>query len=154
MLFLAATTGIDIGALGFMKPYAERKLQGQFMTSGLLAHEYLPILQMIFTVIIISVSWLLALLAITTANMRYIFMFFWLLLSLVLWLVIASVFNFIFDIELGKAIKNVIYNVNTGGYSILYKSAIDETVGKKLGMLGYLCWLIPVLAFGLAKGSE
>jgi hypothetical protein len=151
---LAAMSGINLGAMAFMPAYAERKAQAGFFTTGAMAKKYMPVMQMILTAIVICSSWILVLLAIATTNMRYIYTFFTLLITIILWSVVSSTMNFIFDLWLQDAVKNVAYDITNGSYIIALKDSLDETIGNKLALLGYLSWLTPLIAFALAKGSD
>jgi conjugal transfer mating pair stabilization protein TraG len=150
---MSSLTGINAGALAFMPAYAERKAVSGMYTTGILATKYMPVMQMILTALIISVSWILVLLAIATFNMRYIATLFTLICVVFMWTIIGSVMNFIFDLWAKDAIEAVSYGVGSG-YTIGLKDAIDETIGNKLALLGYMSWLTPMLAYGLVKGSD
>jgi conjugal transfer mating pair stabilization protein TraG len=151
---MSALSGINLSAMAWMPAYAERRAQSAFFSSGILAHKYMPIMQSILLTIIISVSWILVLLTIATYDFKYVRLFLTLTLTLSLWMIISSIMNFSFDLQLQKAVNSVAYDVTGGAYQIIYKEALDSTVGDKLAVLGYISWLIPILAFALAKGSD
>jgi conjugal transfer mating pair stabilization protein TraG len=151
---MSAMSGINLSAMAWMTTYTERKAQGAFYSGGMMAKKYMPMMQTILFSIVICVSWILALLTIATHNVQYIRLFLTLTLTISLWMIIASIMNFNFDLQLEKAIKSITYNVTSGSYQIGFKNALDTTIGDRIAMLGYISWLIPVLAFALAKGSD
>jgi conjugal transfer mating pair stabilization protein TraG len=151
---MSAMSGINLSAMAWMPAYAERKAQSAFYTSGFMAKKYMPIMQATLITIVICVSWILVLLTIAMHDIKYIRLFITLMLTISLWMIIASIMNFSFDLQLEKAIKTITYNVTTGAYQLVFKDALDSTIGDRLAMLGYISWLIPILAFALAKGSD
>ncbi|MDR3162346.1 MAG: conjugal transfer protein TraG N-terminal domain-containing protein [Helicobacteraceae bacterium] len=151
---MSALSGINLSAMAWMPAYAERRAQSAFYSSGILAHKYMPVMQSILLTIIISVSWILVLLTIALYDFKYIRLLITLTLTLFLWMIISSIMNFSFDLQLQKAIASVTYDVTGGAYQMTYKDDLDSAVGDKLSVLGYISWLIPILAFALAKGSD
>jgi conjugal transfer mating pair stabilization protein TraG len=151
---MSALSGINLSAMAWMPAYTERRAQSAFLSAGFMAKKYMPIMQMTLISIVICISWILALLTIATHNVQYIRLFLTLILTISLWMIIASIMNFSFDLQLEKAIKSITYNVASGSYQIGYKNALDSTIGDRLAMLGYISWLIPILAFAIAKASD
>lgn len=149
---VAKTSGIDPAALAYGTAMAERSAQSNFAVSGELAKKYLPLLKGILTMMIVSIAWMLAILAVMFFDVAYITMFLTLMIFLSLWTPLAVVLNFITSLYLEKTLTPM--GAVGGWYTMANKPIIDSEVMSTLAWLGYLGWSIPMLAYAIAKKSD
>lgn len=104
------------------------------------------------TIIVVSVSWLMAIISIMFGSYTHIKMFFTLCLSMVLWTPILSIINFLNDLNIQKTFELINANDATLTYAN-YKDVIQKVTANS-NFISYLIMLTPMLAYALAKGSE
>lgn len=104
------------------------------------------------TIIIISVSWLMAIISIMFGSYTHIKMFFTLCLTMVLWTPILSIINFLNDLNIQHTFG--VINQNDAAFTYSNYKEVIQKVTANSNFLNYLVMLTPMLAYALAKGSE
>jgi len=146
---IAAATGMDISTLVRNKSVAEWSMTNDAILSTLQAQGIIPIMKAMVLVIIITISWILALLTIATLNPSYLKMFFILNLWLLLWGPLFLILNYAIDIMAAN-------DIGSYGGAVTAQNQIDifGALGAKISVLSKLVWAVPMLAFAIVKGSE
>ena len=149
----AAESGLSSTQIAYATAIAKQNMQNKFAVSGILAREYIPIIKGVMLTIIVALSWVMALFAVIHLDFRYISMYFTLLLWLMLWSPIFVILNYIGDTYVAKIFSQI--TQDTGQVLTMYNfNFVNSKVTNTLGWLGYLSWLVPPLAFAIAKASE
>jgi conjugal transfer mating pair stabilization protein TraG len=145
---IASSVNIDLTTLVRNKGIAEYAMTNDAIISNLQAHGFVPIMKAMVLVIIITISWILAILSIATLNPSYVKMFFTLNLWLLLWGPLFQVLSYAIDII-------TVDELSAYG-TITAENQIDifGALGAKVSILSKLVWAVPMLAFAIAKGSE
>ena len=131
---------------------ADQTITTSMQAQGRLAQTYLPLAKAYMTIIVVSVSWLMAIISIMFGSYTHIKMFFTLCLSMVLWTPILSLINFLNDLNIQKTFELINANDATLTYAN-YKDVIQKVTANS-NFLKYLVMMTPMLAYALAKGSE
>lgn len=152
MMNTAKLNGVNTASLAYGTALAERQQQNNFLISGQLAQKWLPIIKGIVTIVFLAMSWIMALMAIAFFNFKFILLIFSTQLWLMMWTPISSILNYIAMIEI-ESIGSGLTSF-TNGYSYEVKHAIDNEVTGTLAWVGSLYWLVPLIAYGIAKGSD
>ena len=149
----AAESGLSSTQIAYATAIAKQNMQNKFAVSGILAREYIPIIKGVLLSLIVALSWIIALLALIHLDFRYISMYFTLLLWLMLWSPIFVILNYLGDTYVAKIFSQI--TRDTGQVLTMYNfNFVNSKVTNTLGWLGYLSWLVPPLAFAIAKASE
>lgn len=150
---IAMVNGISAGQVAYANAITDQFAKSNFIQSGILAGEYLPIIKGVLLVVIIALSWIMALLTVMFMDFRYIKMYFTLLLWMLMWSPILAIINYIGDMHLSKIFSQI--TSSTGQTLTLFTAnKINETTSSALAWLGYLVWLVPPLAYAIVKASE
>jgi len=148
----AKATGLSPSELAYASAFTDKSKENFFL-QGHLAKDYLPIIKGVLTTLIVGLSWIIALLSVMFNNFAYIKMYFTLLLWIMMWSPVLVVINYIGDIYVSHIFEQI--TNSTGQTLSLYtNSFISDKVSSALSWLGYLVWLVPLLAYSIVKGSE
>ena len=131
---------------------ADQTITTSMQSQGRLAQTYLPLAKAYMTIIIISVSWLMAIISIMFGSYTHIKMFFTLCLTMVLWTPILSIINFLNDLNIQHTFG--VINQNDAAFTYSNYKEVIQKVTANSNFLNYLVMLTPMLAYALAKGSE
>lgn len=131
---------------------ADQTITASMQAQGRLAQTYLPLAKAYMTIIVVSVSWLMAIISIIFGSYTHIKMFFTLCLTMVLWTPILSLINFLNDLNIQKSFELV--NANDAAFTYANYKDVIQKITANSNFLSYLIMLTPMLAFALAKGSE
>lgn len=148
----AKSVGLNPASVAANTAYADQQFYASMQAQGHLAQTYLPLAKAYLTVIIIGLSWLVALLSIVFGSYAHIKMFFTLCIWIVLWTPILCIINFINDFNLMNVAQ-----VITGGKAALSlgdNMLIFKEVANRSNFMNYLVMSTPVLAYAIAKASE
>lgn len=146
---VASSLGIGAERLIKNKSIAEMSMITEAGMSNLEAQGIIPIIKAVSMIMVISLSWLLAILAIATMNMSYLKTLVVLNVWLMLWSPLYTVLNFAMDVMVDNSLAA--YDM---GAAINSQMGIYQVLGAKLAVLAKLVWAIPMLAFAVAKGSD
>jgi len=150
---IANINGISAEHLSYIDAVTNQFAKSNFIQSGILAGEYLPIIKGVILIIIVSLSWVMALLTVMFMDLRYIKMYFTLLIWILLWSPILVIINYIGDMHLSK-IFSQIASSTAQDLTLFTSNKVNATTSSTLAWLGYLVWLVPPLAYAIAKASE
>lgn len=131
---------------------ADQTITTSMQSQGRLAQTYLPLAKAYMTIIVISVSWLMAIISIMFGSYTHIKMFFTLCLTMVLWTPILSIINFLNDLNIQHTFG--VINQNDAAFTYSNYKEVIQKVTANSNFLNYLVMLTPMLAYALAKGSE
>lgn len=148
----AKMMGLDPNHVAASFSVADQNFIMTMQTQGHLAKRMLPVVKAYVTCIIIGISWIVALLSIAFLNFMQMKMLLILFCWLVFWTPMASILNFLIDLNLMR-VSSVI-NQGADGLNIANNRAILKEVASISSILNYMAILIPTLAFALVKGSE
>jgi len=150
---IAASTGLSASQLAYSTAVAQHNMNNKFITSGIIAKDYLPIIKGVLLTVIVALSWIMALLTIMFTDFRYIKMYITLLLWLFMWSPILVILNYIGDMYISKVFSSI--TSNTGQVLTMFNfNFVNNKVATTLAWLGYLVWLVPPLAYAIIKASE
>ncbi|WP_278824409.1 conjugal transfer protein TraG N-terminal domain-containing protein [Helicobacter pullorum] len=146
--------GMEEGAMATPASIAHYNLFNQMQAQGSLAQTYLPQAKAYLTVLIVGLSWILALFSVIFMDFRHLKLYITLLLWLVLWTPILSIINYFNDISLSTVFEEM---KNAGdGMAITFNSntAFFTKIQEQSNFINYLVMATPLLAFALVKASE
>lgn len=146
---VASNLGIGAERLAKNKSIAEMSMITEAGMSNLEAQGIIPIIKAVSMILIISLSWLLAILAISTMNMSYLKTLVVLNVWLMLWSPLYTVLNFAMDVMVNSSLA-----AYDAGVAINSQMSMYQVLGAKLAVLAKLVWAVPMLAFAVAKGSD
>ncbi|MCB5267225.1 MAG: conjugal transfer protein TraG N-terminal domain-containing protein [Candidatus Cloacimonetes bacterium] len=146
---IASSLGMNVTTLVRNKSVAEYSMTNDAILSTLQAQGVIPIMKAMVLVIIVTISWILALLTIATLNPSYLKMFFTLNLWLLLWGPLFLILNYAIDIMAAREIGSHIPGVTAQNQIDIFGA-----LGAKVAILSKVVWSVPMLAFAIAKGSE
>lgn len=153
ILNVAKANGISPNEVAYASAIAQENFKNNLLVSGKMARDYLPIVKGVLVAVIVGLSWIIALLSVAFNNFSYIRLYFMLLFWLMMWSPILAIINYIGDTYLSKIFSSI--TENTGQVITIYTAPyIDEKISNALGWLGYLVWLVPLLAYSIVKASE
>ncbi|MCR6574436.1 conjugal transfer protein TraG N-terminal domain-containing protein [Campylobacter insulaenigrae] len=148
----AKMVGLDPNAVATNTAVAEQNFMSSMMTQGMMAQTYLPLAKAYLTVLIIGLSWIMALLSIMFGDLRHVKMFFILCIWIVLWTPILSIINYFNDLNLSKNVQ-ILLNGSLS-FSMSNSLAFFKQISEQTNFINYLVMLTPLLAFAIAKASE
>ncbi|AJD03406.1 TraG-like protein [Campylobacter lari CCUG 22395] len=148
----AKMVGLDPNAVATNTAVAEQNFMSSMLTQGMMAQTYLPLAKAYLTVLIIGLSWIMALLSIMFGDFRHIKMFFTLCIWIVLWTPILSIINYFNDLNLSKSVQVLL----DGSLSFSMSNSLSffKQISEQTNFINYLVMLTPLLAFAVAKASE
>ncbi|EGK7485865.1 conjugal transfer protein TraG [Campylobacter lari] len=148
----AKMVGLDPNAVATNTAVAEQNFMSSMLTQGMMAQTYLPLAKAYLTVLIIGLSWIMALLSIMFGDFRHIKMFFTLCIWIVLWAPILSIINYFNDLNLSKSVQVLL----DGSLSFSMSNSLSffKQISEQTNFINYLVMLTPLLAFAVAKASE
>ncbi|MCV3418226.1 conjugal transfer protein TraG N-terminal domain-containing protein [Campylobacter lari] len=148
----AKMVGLDPNAVATNTAVAEQNFMSSMLTQGMMAQTYLPLAKAYLTVLIIGLSWIMALLSIMFGDLRHIKMFFTLCIWIVLWTPILSIINYFNDLNLSKSVQVLL----DGSLSFSMSNSLSffKQISEQTNFINYLVMLTPLLAFAVAKASE
>ncbi len=145
--------GLDARSMAANTAIADQTITTSMQAQGRLAQTYLPLAKAYMTIIVVSVSWLMAIICIMLGSYHHIKMFFTLCLTMVLWTPILSLINFLNDLNIQHTFAELVLKNDAALTYSNYKEVIQK-VTENSNFLKYLVMMTPMLAFALAKGSE
>ncbi|EAL2460487.1 conjugal transfer protein TraG [Campylobacter lari] len=148
----AKMVGLDPNAVATNTAVAEQNFMSSMLTQGMMAQTYLPLAKAYLTVLIIGLSWIMALLSIMFGDLRHIKMFFTLCIWIVLWTPILSIINYFNDLNLSKNVQVLLDG--SLSFSMSNSLAFFKQISEQTNFINYLVMLTPLLAFAVAKASE
>ncbi|SUX41055.1 conjugal transfer protein TraG N-terminal domain-containing protein [Campylobacter upsaliensis] len=149
----AKAVGLDPAAKAWGSAIANYNLTQQMQIQGQLAQTYLPKAKAYFTVIIVAITFLIALLCILFGDYMYIKTLFILHIWLMFWTPILIVINYFNDLNLEDTFKHI-QTVGYQGLSYMSNQIILQKMVENSNFINYMVMATPVLAYGIVKGSE
>ncbi|MCR2091850.1 conjugal transfer protein TraG N-terminal domain-containing protein [Campylobacter upsaliensis] len=149
----AKSVGLDPAAKAWGSAIANYNLTQQMQIQGQLAQTYLPKAKAYFTVIIVAITFLIALLCILFGDYMYIKTLFILHIWLMFWTPILIVINYFNDLNLEDTFKHI-QTVGYQGLSYMSNQIILQKMVENSNFINYMVMATPVLAYGIVKGSE
>ncbi len=146
---IASFSGISNTQLAKQVSLSELTMTNSAILSNYQAQGTLPILRAVVTAFIISLTWILAILAIITLSVQYIRLILVLNIWLMLWSPLFQILNYAIDLMVSDALS-----MYSTGITATNQVGVYEILGGKLAIMTNLVWLVPMLAFAIAKGSE
>jgi len=149
----AASAGLDPRAMGLATAQSEVELRNGWVAAGELAKKYIPIIRNVVEGFVYGLSCVVFLMVFLPFGVVIFRFYMTLLLWLALWGPLFAILNLLVNSEAAKVIGNT---TGTLGYSLSLASHhfITTSTYDVIAAAGYLAWLVPMLAFALAKGSE
>lgn len=149
----AKMLGLNAQSLAANTAIADQTITTSMQAQGRLAQTYLPLAKAYMTIIVVSVSWLMAIISIMFGSYTHIKMFFTLCLSMVLWTPILSLINYLNDLNIQHTFADLVLK-DDGALTYTNFKEVVTKVTNNSNILKYLVMLTPMLAYALAKGSE
>ena len=146
--------GLGEGTLATTSSIAHYAFFNQMIQQSILAQKFLPLMKAFLTAIIIGVSWLIIIFSIIT-GLRSLMMILTMSLFLIFWTPILGLTNYLNDIFLEDKFQTFLkYTNGMFGFNINFNTEFFMAIQEHAAIIGYLVMLTPVLAYGLAKGSD
>lgn len=146
--------GLGEGTLATTSSIAHYAFFNQMIQQSTLAQKFLPLMKAFLTAIIIGVSWLIIIFSIIT-GLRSLMMILTMSLFLIFWTPILGLTNYLNDIFLEDKFQTFLkYTNGMFGFNINFNTEFFMAIQEHAAIIGYLVMLTPVLAYGLAKGSD
>ena len=145
----AMYTGVSADAIAYATALAEQQQRSAWVTAGELSKKYLPIVRQILESFVYGMFPILFIMMMTPIGPKALQMYFILLLWLLLWSPLFSILNLIVNTRATGVLSPAFGYFSLGTMPYIYESTNDLTA-----MAGYMAWLVPVLAFAIAKGSD
>lgn len=118
--------------------------------SGIMAEEYMPVIFAIFETVVLGLSSILLILAITHLGFHMLKTMLSLLITAMIWPSIMVVYNYISQLIIQAGFTGA-----AGlGYSIGSHTIISTQLMNYGEYIGFLSWSIPIMAYGIATGSS
>lgn len=146
--------GLGEGTLATTASIAHYSFFNQMVQQSILAQKFLPLIKAYLTAIIIGVSWIIVIFAIITgyANLKILLTMY---LFLLFWTPVLGMINYLNDLFLeDKFSAFQKYTDSLFGFNIAFNTEFFMIIQEHASIMGYLVMLTPVLAYGLAKGSD
>jgi hypothetical protein len=153
----AKAAGLDPSAIAYGTALAQMQQRNQMTISSSLARKYMPIVKGILTVIVYASFPLIAILMFTPFGFAYVKMVLTLMLWLLLWNPLFCVLNIIINSKAQEQMSSLVCNTSpcTGyGYTLTTQSMVTGYAQDTIAWVGYFAWLVPTMAFMMAKASE
>ena len=103
----------------------------------------------IFSALFLAFSLFLIILIALPVGVKYFKMYLELLLFLAIWPALMAVYNYVMDL----IVQNGYTYLANQGYSIDSAHTVNMYVSHQLGIMGYLSWSVPMMAYALVSGS-
>ncbi len=146
--------GLGEGTLATTSSIAHYAFFNQMIQQSTLAQKFLPLMKAFLTAIIIGVSWLIIIFSIIT-GLRSLMMILTMSLFLIFWTPILGLINYLNDLFLEDKFQTFLkYTNGMFGFNINFNTEFFMAIQEHAAIIGYLVMLTPVLAYGLAKGSD
>lgn len=146
--------GLGEGTLATTSSIAHYAFFNQMIQQSILAQKFLPLMKAFLTAIIIGVSWLMIIFSIIT-GLKSLMMILTMSLFLIFWTPILALTNYLNDIFLEDKFQTFLkYTNGMFGFNINFNTEFFMAIQEHAAIIGYLVMLTPVLAYGLAKGSD
>ena len=146
--------GLGEGTLATTSSIAHYAFFNQMIQQSILAQKFLPLMKAFLTAIIIGVSWLIIIFSIIT-GLRSLMMILTMSLFLIFWTPILGLINYLNDLFLEDKFQTFLkYTNGMFGFNINFNTEFFMAIQEHAAIIGYLVMLTPVLAYGLAKGSD
>ena len=145
----AVLAGVNPSQLTFGSAMAQENMNSSFAISGQLAGEYMPVVYGIFSALFLAFSLFLIILMALPIGATYLKMYLELGLFLAIWPALMAVYNYVMDL----IVRNGYTYLATQGYSIDSAHTVNLYVSHQLGIMGYLSWSVPLIAYALVSGS-
>lgn len=104
----ARMLGMSPASLAANTAIADQTITTSMQAQGRLAQTYLPLAKAYMTIIVVSVSWLMAIICIMLGSYHHIKMFFTLCLTMVLWTPILSLINYLNDLNIQHTFADLV----------------------------------------------
>jgi hypothetical protein len=145
----AMYTGVSGDAVAYSSALAQQQQQSQWTAAGELSKKYIPILRQILEAVVYGIFPILFLMMMSPWGKQAFFMYVSLLLWLVLWSPLFALLNLIINVRTTSVLAPA-----TGYFSMGYMPFIYQSTADVTAMAGYMAWLVPTLAFAIAKLSD
>lgn len=146
--------GLGEGTLATTASIAHYSFFNQMLQQSVLAQKFLPLIKAYLTATIIGLSWLIIIFAIITGytNLRILLTMY---LFLLYWTPVLGMINYLNDLFLENKFNTFQkYTDSLFGFNIAFNTEFFIAIQEHASIIGYLVMLTPVLAYGLAKGSD
>ncbi len=145
----AMYTGVSGDAVAYATALAQQQQQSQWTIAGELSKKYIPILRQILEAVVYGIFPILFLMMMTPWGRKSLQMYVSLLMWLLMWSPLFALLNLIVNTRSTSVLKPSIGYFSMGNMPYIYQSTADVTA-----MAGYMAWLVPTLAFAIAKVSD
>lgn len=145
----AMYTGVSGDAVAYATSMAQQQQQSQWAVAGELSKKYIPILRQILEAIVYGIFPILFLMMMSPWAKQALQMYVSLLIWLVLWSPLFALLNLIVNTRTTGILAPASGYFSMGYMPFIYQSTADVTA-----MAGYMAWLVPTLAFAIAKMSD
>ncbi len=145
----AVLAGTNPTQLAYGSALAQQNMNTSFAISGQLAGEYMPVVYGIFSALFLAFSLFLIILMALPIGINYLKMYMELGLFLAVWPALMAVYNYVEDLIVRQGYT---FFANQG-YSLDSAHSVNMYVSHQLGIMGYLSWGVPMMAYALVSGS-
>jgi hypothetical protein len=145
----AMYSGVDADALLYATSLAQIQQRNAWSVGGELSKKYIPIIRQILEAFVYGLFPVLFLMMMTPLWGKALRMYFSLLIWLLMWSPLYAILNLIINTRARAVLDPIQGQFSMGRMPYLFDSSADLTA-----MAGYIAWLVPTIAFAVAKGSD
>jgi len=145
----AMYTGISADAVAYASALAEQQQRSSWTVAGELSKKYIPIMRQVLEAFVYGLFPLMFIFMMSPIATRMLHMYFILLMWLLMWSPLFAIVNLIVNVRTTGVLSSSYGYYSLGTMPYIYESTNDITA-----MAGYLAWMVPTLAFAIAKGSD
>lgn len=150
----ALATGGDAANMAMAQALTETNLAAGWHNMGIATQKTLPLQKAVFTLVLMGIIVILALMSIIFVTMQYIRTIIMLFAVMVLWTPIAVILNYLISLQMDKYANAFTYALNAAYPTMEKSAAISKGAQEYLSFLGYFGSLIPMFAYLLVKGGD
>ena len=145
----AMYVGSGAGAIPYASGIAEQTQRTSWTVAGDLSKKYIPILRQVLEAFVYGLFPIMFLMMLTPIGSKYIQTYLTLLFWLLMWSPLYAILNLIVNTR-AEGVLSATY----GKFSIGSMPFVYQSVSELTAMAGYMAWMVPTVAYALAKGSE
>jgi hypothetical protein len=145
----AMYTGVSADAVAYASALAEQQQRSSWTVAGELSKKYIPIMRQVLEAFVYGLFPILFILMMSPFATKMLHMYFVLLVWLLLWSPLFAIINLIVNTRATGVLSSSYGYYSLGTMPYIYQSTNDLTA-----MAGYLAWMVPILSFAIAKGSD
>lgn len=145
----AIHTGSGAGAIPYASGLAEQTQRSSWTVAGDLSKKYIPIMRQVLEAFVYGLFPLLFIMMLTPLGSKYFSLYITLLTWLLLWSPLFAIINLIVNVR-----ANGVLSASYGYFSIGSMPYVYQSASELTAMAGYMAWMVPTIAFAIAKGAE